>query len=59
MTAVTAGRYISERVYLGVTAGAGGQTGVSVNLDITDDVKARAEATQEQSKIGVYFEKEY
>lgn len=57
--AVTAGRYISERVYLGVTAGEGGRTGVSVNLDITDDVKARAEATQEQSKVGVYFEKEY
>jgi len=57
--AVTAGRYISERVYLGVTAGEGGRTGVSVNLDITDDIKARAEATQEQSKVGVYFEKEY
>ena len=57
--AVTAGRYISERVYLGVTAGEGGRTGVSVNLDITDDVKAKAEATQEQSKVGVYFEKEY
>lgn len=57
--AVTAGRYISEKVYLGVTAGEGGRSGVSVNLDITDDVKARAEATQEQSKIGVYFEKEY
>ena len=57
--AVTAGRYISERVYLGVTAGEGGRSGVSVNLDITNDVKARAEATQEQSKVGVYFEKEY
>lgn len=57
--AVTAGRYITERVYLGVTAGEGGRSGVSVNLDITDDVKARAEATQEQSKVGVYFEKEY
>lgn len=57
--AVTAGRYISERVYLGVTAGEGGRSGASVNLDITDDVKARAEATQEQSKVGVYFEKEY
>ena len=57
--AVTAGRYISERVYLGVAAGEGGRSGVSVNLDITDDVKARAEATQEQSKVGVYFEKEY
>ena len=30
-----------------------------VNLDITDDVKAKAEATQQQSKVGVYFEKEY
>ena len=57
--AVTAGRYITERVYLGVTAGEGGRSGVSVNLDITDDVKAKAEATQEQSKVGVYFEKEY
>lgn len=57
--AVTAGRYITERVYLGVTAGEGGRSGVSVNLDITDDVKVRAEATQEQSKAGVYFEKEY
>ncbi|MCM5557878.1 translocation/assembly module TamB domain-containing protein [Pleomorphomonas sp. JP5] len=57
--AVTAGRYITERVYLGVTAGEGGRSGMSVNLDITDDVKARAEATQEQSKVGVYFEKEY
>lgn len=57
--AVTAGRYVTERVYLGVTAGEGGRSGVSVNLDITDDVKARAEATQEQSKVGVYFEKEY
>ncbi|WP_370675963.1 translocation/assembly module TamB domain-containing protein [Pleomorphomonas sp. PLEO] len=58
-SAVTAGRYISKKVYLGVTAGEGGRTGVSVNLDITNDVKARAEATQEQSKVGVYFEKEY
>jgi len=57
--AVKAGRYISEKVYLGVTAGAAGQSGVSVNLDITDDVKAKAEATQNQSKIGVYFEHEY
>lgn len=57
--AVKAGRYVSERVYVGVTAGAAGQSGVSVNLDITDDVKAKAEATQQQSKVGVYFEKEY
>ncbi len=57
--AVKAGRYISEKVYLGVTAGGAGQSGVSVNLDITDDVKAKAEATQSQSKVGVYFEREY
>jgi translocation and assembly module TamB len=57
--AVRAGRYVSEKVYLGVTAGNAGQTGVSVNLDITDDVKARAEATQAGSKVGVYYEHEY
>lgn len=58
-TAVKAGRYISEKVYLGVSAGSAGQSGVSVNLDITDQLKARAEATTGQSKIGVYYEKEY
>lgn len=57
--AVKAGRYVSEKVYLGVTAGGAGQSGVSVNLDITNDVKVKAEATQSKSKVGVYFEREY
>ena len=40
--AVQAGRYIQDNIYLGVQAGADGNTRVTVNLDITDDVKARA-----------------
>lgn len=58
--AVQAGRYISENVYLGVTAGANGQANVSVNLDITDEVKARGEVGPTGgSKVGVFFEREY
>ncbi|WP_237155175.1 translocation/assembly module TamB domain-containing protein [Oryzibacter oryziterrae] len=57
--AVKAGRYITEKVYLGVTAGGNGQSGVAVNLDITNDLKAKAEATQAESKVGVYYEHEY
>ncbi|WP_181708352.1 translocation/assembly module TamB domain-containing protein [Chthonobacter rhizosphaerae] len=58
--AVQAGRYIGENIYVGVTAGAGGQTRLSVNLDITDEVKARAEVGADAgSRVGVYYEKEY
>ncbi|BBE73787.1 translocation/assembly module TamB domain-containing protein [Oharaeibacter diazotrophicus] len=58
--AVQAGRYISDNVYLGVTAGANGQSNVSVNLDITDNLKARAEVgPQSGGKVGVFYEREY
>ncbi|WP_181699810.1 translocation/assembly module TamB domain-containing protein [Chthonobacter albigriseus] len=58
--AVEAGRYISENVYLGVTAGGSGQSRVSVNLDITDNLKARAEVgTDAGTRAGIYYEKEY
>ena len=39
--AVRAGRYISDNVYLGVEAGAKGSTKGTVNLDITENLKAR------------------
>ncbi len=58
--AVQAGRYISENVYLGVTAGGNGQSNVSVNLDITDNLKARAEVGPSSGgKVGVFYEREY
>jgi translocation and assembly module TamB len=55
---VQAGRYISDNVYLGVTAGATGAR-VSVDLDLTEDVKARVEAGDNGASVGVFYEREY
>jgi translocation and assembly module TamB len=58
--AVQAGRYVVENVYLGVRAGQEGEAGVTVNLDITDDITARGEVgTDGRSKVGIFFEREY
>ncbi|ESR23410.1 translocation/assembly module TamB domain-containing protein [Lutibaculum baratangense] len=56
--AVQAGRYIDENIYLGVTAGEE-ESGVSVNLDITGNLKIRGEATTRDSSIGLFYEREY
>ena len=56
--AVRAGRYINDNVYLGVEAGAGGGR-VTIDLDITDDLKARASAGPDESNIGLFFEKDF
>ena len=56
--ALAAGRYINENIYLGVEQGA--QTRVTIDLDITDDVKARAAVSpQGDSSLGIFFEREY
>lgn len=58
--AVQAGTYINDNVYLGVTAGAGGQTKVTINLDVTDDLKVTGAAGQDgNSSLGVFYEKDY
>lgn len=57
---VQAGTYIQDNVYLGVTAGANGQSKVSINLDVTDDLTVRGSAGQNgDSSVGVYYEKDY
>lgn len=57
--AVRAGRYISDNVYLGVEAGAGGSTKGTINLDITEELKARGAVGTNDSSVGVFFEKDY
>jgi translocation and assembly module TamB len=59
--ALAAGRYISENVYVGVQQGATAESSkVSIDLDITDDVKARAAVSPEgDSSIGIFFERDY
>ena len=56
---VTAGRYIGERIYLGVTAGANGSTDATVDLDVTRQLKLRGQTGTTGSKAGFVFEKEY
>ena len=57
--ALQAGRYVSERIYLGVTTGASGQTNATVNLDITKNLKARVEGGTDGSAAGLFYEREY
>ncbi|MDQ0394250.1 translocation/assembly module TamB domain-containing protein [Labrys monachus] len=57
--AVQAGRYITDKVYLGVTTGAGGQTDATINLDVTKHLKLRGQAGTEGSQGGIYYEQEY
>src|SRR5690606_9999868 len=58
--ALRAGRYIRDNIYLGVEAGAGGQSRATINIDITEDLKAKGSAgTDGDSSIGVFYEKDY
>lgn len=57
---VQAGTYIQDNVYLGVTAGANGQSRVTINLDVTNDLTVRGAAGQDgNSSIGVFYEQDY
>lgn len=57
---VRAGRYIDDNIYLGVEAGAGGQSRVTIDLDITDSLRARgATGTDGDSSLGLFYEQDY
>ena len=58
-TAARAGRYVSDNVYLGVEAGSKGNSKVTIDLDITDNLKARGSVGSEETGVGVFFEKDY
>jgi translocation and assembly module TamB len=58
---VAAGRYVTENVYVGVEQGTTAESSrVTIDLDVTDNVKARAGMSAEgESSLGIYFEREY
>ena len=59
-TAVRAGRYIQDNVYLGVEAGSEGTTRGTINLDITEELRARgAVGSDGDSSIGIFYERDY
>ena len=58
-TAVKAGKYLSDNVYIGVQAGQNSQE-ATINLDITDDLTARGTVDSEGgSSLGIFLEKDY
>jgi translocation and assembly module TamB len=58
--AVRAGRYIQDNIYLGVEAGAQGTTRGTINLDITEDLKARGGMGSDgDSSLGIFYERDY
>jgi translocation and assembly module TamB len=57
---VQAGTYLQDNVYLSVTAGANGQSKVSINLDVTESLTVKGSAGQDgNTSLGVYYEQDY
>jgi translocation and assembly module TamB len=58
--AVRAGRYIDDNIYLDVQTGTGGDTRVTINLDVTRNVTARGTVdTDGNSTIGIFYQRDY
>jgi translocation and assembly module TamB len=58
--AVRAGRYLSDNIYTDVTVGGGGESELSLNIDLTDSITARGSVSSNGgSGIGVFFERDY
>ncbi|SEK97470.1 autotransporter secretion inner membrane protein TamB [Roseovarius azorensis] len=59
-TEVSAGGYISDRVYTEITADSAGRQQINLNLDLTGSVTAKGSASNDGSSgIGIFFEKDY
>ena len=59
-TQVTAGKYISEKVYSEVTVDQKGQSQINLNLDISKSIKLQAKAGSTGSTgLGVLLQKDY
>ena len=57
---VRAGAYINDRIYLDVEAGSAGTTKATINLDISDSLRARTSVDSDgESSIGLFWERDY
>jgi translocation and assembly module TamB len=55
-----AGKYLSDRVYIGVEGGASGETGVTVEVEITPRLKLESDVGQkDKSQIGLKWKRDY
>ncbi|MEC3860616.1 translocation/assembly module TamB domain-containing protein [Mesobacterium sp. TK19101] len=59
-TEVTAGKYISEKVYTGVTVRQEGRPDVTLNIDLSPNVTAKGTLGGDgETSLGIFFEKDY
>lgn len=59
-TALRVGKYISDNIYTDVTAASDGRAEISLNIDITESLKARGKVgSAGDTSIGIFFEKDY
>ena len=60
-TTVGVGRYINDRTYINVEKSTASDAGkVSIDLEITDQIKAHGEASSDgATKAGIFFERDY
>ena len=58
---MTAGQYLSEDIYVGITQGLGGaETSVTVEIEVTDDITVDTEiGPQSGSDVGVNWKWDY
>lgn len=57
---VTAGKYINENLYTETEVTSAGETTLSINLDLTDNIRAKGSVdTTGSTGLGVFFEKDY
>ena len=59
-TAVRAGKYLDENLYLNVQTDTAGVTQAEINLDLSDSVTARGSvASDGNTTIGIFYERDY
>lgn len=59
-TAVTVGKYLSDKTYTEVTVGQAGKSSVSINLDLAPHVTLKGQLDSEgQTGIGVFLQRDY
>lgn len=57
---LSAGRYVTDRVYVGVTQGSNaGSSAARVEIEVTDNIKLETELGTEDSKAGINWEWDY
>ena len=58
--ALQVGTYLSENIYTDVVTSTTGQSEVSINIDITDNVTVKGSADNEgETTLGIFFERDY